>query len=329
MSEEQASQILRPPKLYIDTNHLINIANVRDGRKLSTGQSSEAYSFIDKRIHQHFGVIFNPFAPLEWVEGKATEESANQIAAVIDSAKLKYQLEEDSFVYTAEVLNECHQRDSSISVPKLPIMHLLSDGGSFKPAIGTLSKQVPDYFQGCKLLPSVKDAKAIPTEVPICSARRYVAETFRFKDQYPERYKERVEGYKAALQYDIEHADVFFNSRKYFIIEWMKRHLKNARILEAFNPGLDVESALNSVDIENCPAVRLYFRSREKRIRAGNPPNDNDVDDWIFLPVVPYADLVLTERNLRTFILQADGSFKSTVVSDPTEAVAILKKWTS
>ena len=60
-------------------------------------------------------------------------------------------------------------------------------------------------------------------------------------------------------------------------------------------------------------------------MRSGNPPEDNDVDDYMSIPVVPYADVVLTERNLRAFILQADENLKSKVFYKATDAVAQLE----
>jgi len=74
MSNERASPVVeRPPKLYIDTNHLINIADLRHNRPLRWG-SPDAYAFVDRCIRQHFGIILNPHAALEWVEGKATKK---------------------------------------------------------------------------------------------------------------------------------------------------------------------------------------------------------------------------------------------------------------
>lgn len=328
LDEGESSIIERPPKLYIDTNHLINIANLRYGRKLPPGQSKEAYTFVDNCIKQHYGIIFNPSAPLEWVEGKATEESAKEIAAVIDSAKLKYQFEQDSFIYAKELLYECHRQDPSIKIPKLPVMHLLSDGGSYEPAYGLLAHQVPDYFREGELPHGVKDAKSVPKQVLVASVREHVKEAFLWKERNPELYRERVEGFKDALSDDIERANEYFKSPKRHRIEWMKRFLKIDKILAAFNPGLDIDNIFVRIAIEECPGVRLYFLAREKRIKAGYAPKDNEVDDWLFLPVVPYADLVLIDSNLREFILQADRSLESKVVCNMTDAVDILKTQT-
>jgi len=315
-----SSQIARPPKLYIDTNHLINIGKVRRNEKLPPKQSAEAYRFLDRCITEHCGVIFNPFAPIEWTEGNATEQSARQIAAVIDSAQLVYQLEMDQFVYLSEVLCECKRLDPSLQIPELPKTQLLEPAGIFRSTHAVLARSVPDYFD------SAKDPNAIPVDIPVGSVREYVKTTLKLEQENPGRYNDRIEGWKASMLYDIRHKDEYFRSRKHWWLEWMKRFLKVDKVIAGLNPGLNVEMYLQDVDIENCPAVGLYFDAREKRMKAGHDPQDNEVDDWQFLPVVPYADLVLIDRNFRTFILQADKSLEARVFANAADAAEVLRK---
>lgn len=119
MTETQDSKfdvIQRPPKIYLDTNHLINIAKIRKGEKLQEGQSEGEYNCLDGLIRSYCGLIFNLAALLEWVEGGATVESAREITAVVDSANLKYLFEADYLVYTREVLDKCHEQNPDIQV---------------------------------------------------------------------------------------------------------------------------------------------------------------------------------------------------------------------
>jgi len=315
-----SGKIARPPKLYIDTNHLINIGKVRRSEELPRGQSAEAYRFLDRCIREHYGVILNPFAPIEWTEGNATEQSASQIAAVIDSAKLVYQLEMDQIVYLSEVLCECQRLDPSLHIPDLPKMQSLTPGGIFRSTHAVLARSVPGYFD------SVKDPKAIPENIPVESVNEYVKTTLKLEQENPGRYNERIEGWKASMSYDIRHKDEYFRSRKHWWLEWVKRSLKVDKVIAGLNPRVNVEPYLDDVDIENCPAVRLYFDAREKRIKAGYGPQDNEVDDWQFLPVVPYADLVLIDRNFRTFILQADKRLEAKVFANAADAAKVLRK---
>ena len=93
------TSILEAPKLYLDTCHLINIAKVRRSDISVPENRRSAYSQIDECIRsRHFGLIFNPAAPLEWVDGGATLETALEIADVVDSAKLQYEIEMDKIV---------------------------------------------------------------------------------------------------------------------------------------------------------------------------------------------------------------------------------------
>jgi hypothetical protein len=55
--------------------------------------------------------------------------------------------------------------------------------------------------------------------------------------------------------------------------------------------------------------------------------HDNDVDDWMIVHIVPFADVVLTERKLAHFIRQADPSLGERVTHDPENAIEILRPW--
>jgi len=293
---------------------------VRRGEKLPPKQSADAYRFLDRCITEHYGVIFNPFAPIEWTEGNATEQSASQIAAVIDSAQLVYQWEMDQIVYLSEVLCECQRLDPSLQIPDLPKMQPLTPGGFFRSTHAVLARSVPGYFD------SVRDPNGIPENIPVESVSEYVKTTLKLEQENPGRYNDRIEGWKASMSYDIHHKDEYFRSPKHWWLEWMRRFLQVDKVIAAFNPEFHAEMYLQNVDIENCPAVRLYFDAREKRIRAGHDPQDNEVDDWQFLPVVPYADLVLIDRNFRTFILQADRSLEAKVFANAADAADVLRK---
>ncbi|MHC4074363.1 MAG: hypothetical protein ACYSW0_21305 [Planctomycetota bacterium] len=305
MRETQDSRfgiIRRPPKVYLDTNHLINIAKVRKRHYPQPGRSDEEYRRIDECIKSYCGLIFNPYAALEWVEGNATAESASEIAAVVDSAKLKYQLEADCLIYTHEVLDQCCKQNHKLKVPDLPlVLQNISDNSTFRSSLGTLATQVPDYLEeGHKRF---QQNGQIPVEIPIFSVREWVTETLCWKEKNPETYQERIDGFKAPLSEDIARKDEYFSDRLHYQRNWIKGFLKIDRILRAFNPGIDVDCVLKRIDVKDCPAVDLYWTVREKRMRSGNPPNDNDVDDYMYIPVIPYADVVLIEKQLRGFVL--------------------------
>jgi hypothetical protein len=185
-----------------------------------------------------------------------------------------------------------------------------------------LANQVPDYLEENEL-GQLEKKEGTPTEVQIVSVRQWVEETVRWKEKNPEIYQQRIEGFNAGLSEDIERKEECFADPQRYQKGWIKGFLKVDRILKAFNPqvGIDVDGLLDRIDVGRCPAVNLYWKVREKRMRSGNPPEDNDVDDYMFLPVIPYADIVLTERNLRAFILQADETLQSKVFYRAANAV--------
>jgi len=316
--------IQRPPRIYLDTNHLINIAKVRKGNKPQPASSEEDYRNIDKFIKSCGCLIFNPYAALEWVEGRATIDSAREIAAVVDSAKVKYELEADYIVYTREILDQCHQQGQDIRIPDFPILQKLSDNKSISSVPGILATKVPDYLEEDKLEQFKQDGK-IPIDIPVVSVREWVEETLNWKEKNPKTYQGRVDGFRASLSEDIERKDEYFNDRQRYRKDWIKRYLKIDRILKSFNHGIDVDSILEKTDFGKCQAVNLYWKVREKRMKSGNPPKDNDVDDYGFIPVVPYADIVLTESNLQEFIFQADNSLKKKVFLKVSDAFNALK----
>ena len=316
--------IQRPPRIYLDTNHLINIARVRKGEEPQPAWSKDNYCYIDKCIKSYGCLVFNPYAALEWVEGNATIESARGIAAVVDSAKVKYELEADYIVYTREILDQCHQQGQDIRIPDFPILQKLSDNKSISSVPGILATKVPDYLEEDKLEQFKQDGK-IPIDIPVVSVREWVEETLNWKEKNPKTYQGRVDGFRDSLSEDIERKDEYFNDRKRYRKDWIKGFLKIDRILRAFNPGIDIDVILEEIDIQNCPAVDLCWAVREKRMESGKPPEENDVDDYMFLSVIPYADLTLMEKNLRGYILWADSSLESKVFSDTGDFLNALK----
>lgn len=317
--------IQRPPRIYLDTNHLINIARVRKGEEPQPAWSKDNYCYIDKCIKSYGCLVFNPYAALEWVEGNATIDSARGIAAVVDSAKVKYMIDADYLVYTSEVIELCRKKDPNIHVPDIPpVLQNISDNSTFRSALGILVDQVPDYLEKDKL-EQIQKKGGLPITVTTFSAKNWTKETFYWKQSNKEIYQERIDGFRDSFSEDIERKDEYFNDRRRYRKDWIKGFLKIDRILRAFNPRIDIDVILEEIDIQNCPAVDLCWTVREKRMESGKPPEENDVDDYMFLSVIPYADLTLMEKNLRGYILRADSRLKSKVFSDPGDFLNALK----
>jgi len=320
-------QIIEPPMFFLDTNHLINIANLRKRKPLPAGQSPEAYSLIDQCIGRHFGVVFLEAAALDWVDGKATEDSAREIAQVLDSAKLLYLFEFDTWVYLREVLDECVRLHRDLRVPQYDIFHLLSDGGSYEPALLKIARCIPNDISESAQASFAAVIESGVTQIPVVSVRQHVIGALLWKKRNPDTYKERVENFKEMLSEDIKGANGYFTDPTRFHTAWLKGFLKADKVLVACNDGLTTEDAadiLAHLDLERCPSVWLYIKAHEHRMRAGYPPTDNEGDDWSILPIVPYVDVILIDRGFREFVIRADSSLEAKVFANAADAAKAL-----
>ncbi len=196
-------------------------------------------------------------------------------------------------------------------------------------ALGAIASQIPNFIDQNELAPGITDPCQIPCRIPVISGRQRVAETFRWKTQNPTTYREREHGYIAALKQDMSRWSGSVVKKSDFVA-WAKRFLRIDRIIRHLNSGIDVDRLLENVDVEKCPATKLWFSARPQRIRAGHDPQANDVDDWMFLPCVPYCDVVLTDGAFRDALVRGDRDLESRVFSDPRKAVgAIERLWRS
>jgi len=311
--------ILLPPKMYLDTNHLINITKAR--RCASAG----AYSTLDGYLRSGcVGIVFSPAAPLDWVDGKATVESAKELAEVVDSARLQYEIEKDSFVFLHEIQAELRRLEPSIRLPDFDVLFVRDIAKAARRALSVLKNNVPGFFEPRELLhPDVE----LPNEIEFAPAAEHVERAYICKTERPAVYQERVDGHKAAYHHDIDalagrHKKDFTSAEN---LGWMKRFVRADRVVAALNPGLPVDELLARVDVMRCPAVNLFLEAHLQRVRAGHAVQDNDVDDWMIVHIVPHADVVLTERKLAHFIRQADPTLGERVTHDPKRAIELLR----
>ena len=313
--------ILLPPRIYLDTNHLIGITKARQSA------SASAYSTIDSYLRKGcFGIIFSPAAPFDWVDGKATIESAKEIAEVVDSARLQYEIDKDSFVFLHEIQSELRRLEPDIRLPDFDVLFLRDISKAAPRALSVLKNMVPGFFDEGELIDP--DCE-YPNEIPFSTVAEHVERAYLCKTERPAMYQERVDGHKAAYQHDLEaiagrHIKSLTSADH---LGWMKRFVRVDRVVAAFNPDLPVDELLSRVNLTKCPAVNLFLKAHLARVKAGQAVRDNDVDDWMIVHIVPFADVVLTERNLTHFIRQADPTLRGRVTHDPEEAIEILRPW--
>ncbi|MBI5863069.1 MAG: hypothetical protein HZB38_00880 [Planctomycetes bacterium] len=191
-----------PQKLYLDTNHLINLAQLRRNKLRGDIQS---YREIDRRIReQRCGLVFSEFSPLEWVEGAATPESAREIAAIFASASLVYQIKGDSMIWTSEVLRELHRIEPSVPALELPVIWVRRLGDMVSRALGIIATHGPDFVERESFIDGPPLSPTVPTLVPNESFENVAASALEFRKRRPRAYRERTDGFAAALQEDLK-----------------------------------------------------------------------------------------------------------------------------
>jgi hypothetical protein len=320
--------IATPPKLYLDTGHIVNLARLRKGNLRA--DQTEAYGELNGLIRErHVGIIFNAAAPLEWVDGNATEDSARELARVIQSARLHYCFSGDQFAYLQEVLVECKRISPFLTVPDLPILQPMVQGQPIRAHLGYLAKRVPGYIDAEVVDGDLTRIEKLPESLIFPDMETIAVEAFRYRIRRPNMLQERVDGFRDSMATDLAELDDIARSRPSATVGWMKHFLHADRVISAFNPDAEVQKILEEVDQSKCPALHLWRESRFKRLRAGFAVRENDSDDWASLPMAIYADVMLTERQLCEFILQGDPSLDVKVTASVKTANEILRQMTS
>jgi len=313
------------PKIYLDTNHLINISRVNIGASLGSAEKyREDYIYINKCIQEaKCAIVFNLSSPLEWVEGNATEQTARQIASIFDKAECIYQAAADTIIYAVETLKECKRIEPSISFPEILELQYLERGSYYTSAEAIIQQHVPSYSFGTIKKPN------FPKNVPVMSIKDHAIEALRWSKKNPDICEERIKGYNETLQKDFSLAgDNFKGLSKREIIGWLKRFIQIDKILEEVaSPRTNIDDLLNKIDISKCPAINLNIRIRENLIRNKCKPEDNDCDDFIYLPIIPYADISLIEKDMSDRILQVDQSMKTKLFRKPSDAANAIRKF--
>src|SRR5689334_9827285 len=118
------------PRVFIDTGHLINLADVSARRTLrsQSAERTRAYERLLESIRSGrcCPLFYEPSA-YEWVHGNSLQR-ALEIAAVLDSAGPAKRVMHDPVIFLVEAMLECNRLDPRVPVPTLPMVHDLVRG---------------------------------------------------------------------------------------------------------------------------------------------------------------------------------------------------------
>jgi hypothetical protein len=317
-AEPDAGSVLLPPMVYLDTNHLINISRLRAGA-ISSIAHVDSYRQLDLLIRQgRVAIVFSQAAPLDWVDKRADKQSAERIAAIVDSAQVVYVYENDYCLLVAEAIGQLRILRPDIDWPQLPKLQAYRVGHSVVSVSNQVQRLIPIHWAMLSGNKSYSDENNLPAEYPAVSARDMSAMAIRFRDQNPEIYAERVAGFRYAMARDVRIKD---EGGQISFVAWAKTYLGLDKIINSVAPSIDAAGLIAQIGLEACPGINLLFKARKRWVATGREPKDNDVDDWMFLPLAPYCDVMLTDRAHREVILQGDRSLRSRVFAMADEAL--------
>jgi len=244
---------------------------------------------------------------------------------VVDSAQLSFELEIDGFIFSHEFLVEAHHVEASLTLPRFEILPTRKINQLAERAVSILMNDCPQFFDG---EPLPDGATEMPRAVPFLNARACVDRGWKLKTESPGFTQSGLRDFGPRLVVTLPPWRHESSGRMPLTISSPGEAIYKNRGLEGYNSNVDVDAILIRLDISRCPATKLYLEARKKRAQADRQAiMDNDVDDWMYVPVVPYADVVMTERNLASYLRQADPCVDEKVTHDPKRAVSLLQKW--
>jgi hypothetical protein len=251
--------------------------------------------------------------PYEWVR-KGLDEG-NEIAGVLDLAPACYECCPHSDAFMFEVMAESNRLFPSSALRLPDLMHDIRAGDS---AAEFLNARVPSFRAGVNL----------PTGPHVLhrtfqSARDLVRVSARVSRSDP----------PANAVYRLyQHAFAQTRSRmsterfrpKQAIVERLRRHDLLLELIGTVTPAIDVNLLWEGLDIDRCPAIRLWTQFWWRMVQNQGHAHMNDPTDVEMLPVYVYADFSLTERRMCGHVRAADRRLGDRVFREPHDLIDAL-----
>ena len=300
------------PLIHLDTNHLINIAGLRNGESLGTAEVHRAaYQQLSDWIRDGTcSLCFYPVLLIEWVDGCVSDRNAQQIASVLDSARHLLRIETSLFVFKLELLNALRLHFPQLPVAHVPIVQPIGGADSARKALRQFdciaAEPAASTAENELILPPTA-AEWIP------AARKFVAQLPNLMRELFEIWQEFI-GECGGVDFD--HSALL-----------LPMALASVRgILANLFPDQAPEHILQQIDFGSCRGFCLRTRVLYHYIRLNSKLKENDILDLDQSHIPAYADLVLTEGRMRELYHQANRRLESSVFSSPTELVDRLNE---
>ncbi len=311
--------VIRPLRLFLDTNHLVNLTHLRQGRTLRgvhLDERAEAYRTIDEWMLTGRCVpVFCETMAYEWVRQK-DPNAPGQIAAIFDTAMCAKRVLADPLIFIVEAMKECQRVAPGLGFPNCEVV------GDFDPnraLIGWFNTHWPEKNEA----PTVAWKRVrFDDNRRVAFAVEAVAEEVRRNDLRDVALAGELHRLKQtrATQRELGASDAILQKVRR---GWLKTALLLDQVLRSMDPAVDTEAILARVRLEACPALLLSVDAYWAYAKANASPKDGDFVDLTMFAVLPYVDVALIENRMHDFVRQVRKTeYADRVFRDPVQLVA-------
>jgi len=309
-------------QVFVDTNHLINLAHVGQGRPLrnQSAERTRAYERLLEIIRSgRCAPLFYEPSAYEWVHGNSLE-SALEIADVIDRAGPAKCVVHDPVVFLVEAMLECNRLDPRIPVPDVAIVHDLGRGNELG---GWFRSLWPREDELPEITPVVVERPGGPPSVV-----GLVRALHGRVNGSPEMWQMALEGERFALEGT--RGTLKQLGGRGPVPETVRRHwLRTAHLLDQVlrrvQPDCDADALIAGINLDACPSIQLKLDAYWCYAKANESPKPHDMIDLMMFAALPHADFALIENRMHEYARQArPGEAARRWFRDPGDLVAAL-----
>lgn len=319
MSLDSQKLLLVPCRVYLDTNHVINLTRIRAGRTSSIAPPALAsYQRLLRWIKDGWvSLVYNRCLALEWVEAAAIRRNGQmelmEIAKLFDEAHQTngvWEVDIDRVSYVVEVLTA------------LGLDERLSLGPSMwqRGSAWSNAWKLAQYFDEWKAA-----SGALPPTTSIPSFRDELSGLFQSVVKGRVSTHERIDGWRHA------HAESRMVAQRYRVIdhrffhEFVKSQLQVSVAIAPLLGSVDPRGLLSEIEPTDCPALWLYLRALWFYAREKEVAQDNDADDWTHVHGAILADLCLLEKGVTGYVRKADPAQSKRVFHRVEELETVIQ----
>lgn len=321
-SATQTSSIFRPPRVLIDTGHLVEIARMLHGQPVRLpGGWQDAYSTILEfmRNGEVVPLFYEPLA-YEWIQG-TSESRQRELASVLDEAVAVMTVASDHVILRLEATMEAARVAPALGFQShSPIRRFGTD-----PALARWKRSM--YPEDASKLIRAPVYATAAGKLTVQSVVRGIAAAVQ---NGLDAWNEAKSGHEEAVR-TTRTTQARYGRPGLPPAHWKRHWLKTALGLDAtitlHAPDQNADEIIESMDITRCPAISLKTDVLWQYARRPNEPEENDLIDLATLAPMAYADFTLTEKRLADLVRQSrHPEIAERVHRNPAEFVGALSR---